>query len=227
VLVVADALTGRSCIVASHACGDAQADPWSPDGRTLALVVSSPHHGCNGPGLTQVAVTDAARGGMRRITPAPSTFVTWSSDGRQLLVQRSPRSSTDMTMALADPRTGRLRRVAACCSAFAGGSWSHDRRHFATRAVVRATHLQEVVVFDPRFVRDRRLGSASAFAWGPRADLLGVADDHGVRVLDAATGRQAASIPASTPYGLAVQSLAWSPDGRSLLMVASPAAGHD
>jgi hypothetical protein len=44
--VVLDPATGVRTVVAAHLCGEGIVDPWSPDGRSLALPISRPHAGC-------------------------------------------------------------------------------------------------------------------------------------------------------------------------------------
>jgi hypothetical protein len=227
-LVVRDPATGTQRVVASHLCGDAFVDPWSPDGRSLAVAVSPPHGGCNGHGGPEVAVVDAVAGHMRRMSELHTTPVTWNRDGSRLLIAVGGRDPSGSSR-LVDPRTGKgepvLRQVG---SLFPRGAWSQGRRFYAALTIHEAERSQAVVIVDGslRYIRQTVL-FGQQYAWAPRRQWLAVSEVRRIRVIDAVTGRTVATIPAHTPYGLAVESLRWDRSGRSLLAVAAPLLGHD
>jgi hypothetical protein len=221
-LVVFDPASGTRRVVASHLCGDALVEPWSPDGRLLAISVSPPRGGCNGKGGSEVAVADAARGGMRRIAELHTTPVTWSRDGSRLLIAARGGSR------LADPDNGKGPAVLPSLGSLsAPGGWSRGRRFYAALTRV-ASHAQAVAIVDGSLRRVRRtIIWGGEFAWAPQRQWLAVSEQERIRVLDAVTGRTVAVIPARTRYGFVVESLTWGQDGRSLIAVAAPSLGHD
>jgi Tol biopolymer transport system component len=227
-LVIFDPVRGTRRVVARHVCGDALVEPWSPDGRALALPVSPPRGGCNGHGGPEVAVADPAGGRMRRITHPRTTPVTWSRDGSGLLLAARDDSGPGSSR-LVDPRTGKGAAVLSPIeSLLAPGSWSKGRRFYAALAIYAADSAQSVVIVEGSLRRIRRtIVFGQQYAWSPRRQWLAVSEEKRIRVLDAETGRTVAVIPVQTLYGLGVQSLTWDPGGRSLLAVAAPSLGHD
>jgi Tol biopolymer transport system component len=223
-LVVFDPATRVRRVVASHVCGDALVDPWAPDGKSLAVAVSRPQTGCNGRGGTVVAVSDATRGRMRRITTPQTTPIAWSGDGSRLLIADRGADASR----LVDVRTGKGAFVFPAYGPLESGSWSNGRRYYAALAQDLARSEQTLVIADGAFRRIvKKLGYANLHTWAPRQQRLAVANQTSVRVLDAATGRTVATIPAQTPNGIVVQALAWDHNERSLTIVASPSLGHD
>lgn len=90
----------RQRVVASRAC-DYGSDPWSPDGSRLAVAVASPHTGCGGGHVSTTAIARPWSGAMRRISGTPAMPVTWTQDGRELLVLPQGGGAE-----LLDPQTG-------------------------------------------------------------------------------------------------------------------------
>jgi hypothetical protein len=224
-LVVFDPATGKRRVVASHVCGDALVDPWAPDGTTLAVAVSPPRTGCNGHGGVVVAVADATRGHMRRITTPQSAPIAWTRDGSRLLIGAQDAAGT-FTSHLIDPRTGEGSVAFPSYGRLVEGIWSHDRRFFAALAFTGTR--QVLVLADGSFAGPvEELGEVTRYAWAPRRQLLAIASFKDIRVLDALSGRIVATVPATTTYGLVVLSIAWNRGGRSLRIEASPALGRD
>jgi hypothetical protein len=220
-LVVIDPASGKRRVVASHVCGDALVDPWSPDGRTLAIPVSPPGGGCNGDGGSEVAVTDAVHGGMHRIAELHTTPVTWNRDGSRLLINGGSGSR------LVDPRTGKGQGGLPSVGSLPG-SWSKGRRFYATLGLLPGGNTSALLIVDGSLQHVRyTIAFGAVFAWSPTRQWLAVSDQQRVTVLDAVTGRTVATIPARSPYGLSVWSLTWDRDGNSVVAVAAPALGHD
>jgi WD40 repeat protein len=211
--------SNKERVVASHVCGDAfTVDPWSPDGRSLAIGVSPAGGGCGGHGGVQVAVWKSGK--LRRVGPLPSYVVTWSGDGSRLLVAARGGSL------LIDPRSGKGRKVLQSVQ-LGPGAWSRGRRAFASHATD-GSHREVVVLTDRDFRRVvRSVLWGTQFAWSPREQLVAVSDGTAIRVIDGRNGKDAAVIPVRAPNGFVAYSVAWSPDGRALTLVASPALGHD
>lgn len=85
-VVVVNTRTGaRRVLTATHLCRDALADPWSPDGRWLAVPVSAPGDGCSAYG-PEAAVVEVEQGRLRRVAGVHTTPVTWNRDGSRLLI---------------------------------------------------------------------------------------------------------------------------------------------
>jgi hypothetical protein len=225
-LVVFDPATSTRRVVASHVCGDALVDPWAPDGRSLAVAVSPPHTGCNGHGGSVVAVADAVRAQMRRITTPQTTPIAWTRDGTRLLI--AVRDSADATSRLIDPRTGKGHPVFPSYGSLANGAWSTTHRFFAGLSINLANRRQVLLVVNGALTRViESQAYPTLYAWAPRRQWLAIANHNSIRVLNALTGRFVATIPADTPNGLSLQSITWAHDGNALSIVASPSLGHD
>jgi hypothetical protein len=225
-LVVFDPATNTRRVVASHVCGDALVDPWAPNGQLLAVAVSPAHTGCNGHGGVVVAVSDARAGHMRRVTHPQSAPIAWTRDGSRLLIATQD-SKGAATLRLINPRTGKGRVAFSSYEPFVGGTWSPAHRFFAA-LTASAGHEQGLVIVDGPFTGPvKALGYAALYAWAPRRQLLAIATQTNIRVLNASTGRVLTTIPAHTPYGVAVQSLVWDYNERTLRIDAIPSLGHD
>jgi hypothetical protein len=163
---------------------------------------------------------------VRRLTGPNTSFVAWNADGSRILVSvLTPNTASFGTSRLVDPQTGEGRDVLPSTGALLGGSWSRGRPFYAAVSVDPVSRAQGVVIVDGSFGRVRRsVRFGSLYAWSPRAQVLAVATASDVRMIDAATGRVLAVIPAHTPRGLSVTALRWAPDGRSLLIAALPTA---
>jgi hypothetical protein len=228
-VIVLDPATGRSRVAASHVCGDLLPALWSPDGSLLAVAVSRPHSGCNGHDASSVVAIAKARGGpMRRISTQRSVPVTWTRDGSALLVAvyDPANGAAGGSSLLVDAKTGRARPVSGLLSTIGAGSWSAGRHFYAAFTIEAGRQALAILDGSLKHVV-RTVPFVTQFAWAPRMQWIAVATQDGVSVVSATTGRTLSTIPAVTPYGLSVQSLAWSPDGRSITMIAAPAAGHD
>jgi hypothetical protein len=228
-VVVLNPATGRRRIAARHVCGDALPALWSPNGRLLAVAVARPHSGCNGHDATSVVAIAKAEGGpMRRISTQRSVPVTWTRDGSALLVAvyDPTNGATGGSSLLVDPKTGRARPVSGLLNTIGTGTWSPARRFYAAFTIEQTD--QALAILDGALKHVvRTVPLVTQFAWAPERQWVAVATQGGVNVVSAATGRTVSTIPAVTPYGLSVQSLGWSADGRSIVMIAAPAAGHD
>jgi WD40 repeat protein len=220
-LVIFDPATGTRRVVASHLCGDNVVDPWSPDGRTLAIPVSPPHRGCNGHGGSVVAVAEPTRRGMRRIAKLGTTPVTWNRDGSRILIADRALGA----LRLIEPHSGK-EHAAPSLSPSIDGTWSKGRRLYAA-----LTPDQTVVILDGSLQHQLQVITfVQQYAWSPRRQWLAISEKGRIRILAADTGRTLTVIPARTPHGLSVQSLAWEPTGRALLALAQPEdapLGHD
>ena len=178
---------------------------WSPDGGRLAFwsgAAADPASGLQGYAW-QLAILDARSGSIERpITEGlpralePNGPIQWSADGRRLLVGVLADGSP--TVLVADPATGRFTRLGAPDTDTIVASWSPDGRRLAS-------------VAERRFANDWHLDIASADGADARSVPLQL--PSGFRLSGA-----------GAEGGLAMQMgfpLAWSPDGRRLLVTAS------
>jgi DNA-binding beta-propeller fold protein YncE len=233
-LVVLDPATGRRRRLASRIC-DTAVDPWSPDGTRLALAVSLPHLECRevAAAPTVIAVTRTWDGPLHRILGPrrlPWTeLLAWTRDGSGLLVTGGDRTQWPVT-AVIDLRTGNRRAAFPSYVSMGHGAWSSGRRFFVM-PTTDASSRASLLVVDSAF--RSRVGSftvgqqAYAYAWAPGHPWLAFASSSSVRVFDASTRRVIATIPVRAPFSFGVDSLTWSPDARSVTMVAEPGLGHD
>ena len=178
---------------------------WSPDGGRLAFwsgAAADPASGLQGYAW-QLAILDVRSGSIERpITEGlpralePNGPIQWSADGRRLLVGVLADGSP--TVLVADPATGRFTRLGAPDTDTIVASWSPDGRRLAS-------------VAERRFANDWHLDIASADGADARSVPLQL--PSGFRLSGA-----------GAEGGLAMQMgfpLAWSPDGRRLLVTAS------
>lgn len=182
---------------------------WSPDGGRLAFwsgAAADPASGLQGYAW-QLAILDARSGSIERpITEGlpralePNGPIQWSADGRRLLVGVLADGSPGVL--IADPATGRFTRLGATDTDTIVASWSPDGRRLAS-------------VAERRFANDWHLDIASADGADARSVPLEL--PSGFRLSGA-----------GAEGGLAMQMgfpLAWSPDGRRLLVTASSDRG--
>ena len=165
---------------------------------------------------------------MRRISTQRSIPVTWTRDGSALLVAvyDPANGATGGSSLLVDPKTGHARPVSGLLSTIGTGTWSEGRRFYAAFTIEQGR--QALAVLDGALKHVvRTVPFVTQFAWAPKKHWIAVVSQDGVSVVSVTTGRTVSTIPAVTPYGLSVQSLAWSADGHSITIIAAPAAGHD
>jgi hypothetical protein len=182
---------------------------WSPDGDRLAFwsgAAADPASNLQGYAW-QLAILDAGTGSierpMREGLPRalePNGPIQWSADGRRILAGVLADGSP--TVLVADPATGRFSRLGAPDTDTTVAAWSPDG-------------LRLAFVAAPRFTNDWRLYLAATDGADARAVPLELPPDVGLS-------------GAGALGGLAMQMgfpLAWSPDGRRILVTASSETG--
>lgn len=147
-VVVVNTRTGaRRVLAATHLCRDALADPWSPDGRWLAVPVSAPGDGCSAYG-PEAAVVEVEQGRLRRVAGVHTTPVTWNRDGSRLLIAVGS-SDPFGSSRLVDPRSTAGQAVLPSIGALlAPGAWAPGRRFYAALTRVLRSRSQAVAIVD-------------------------------------------------------------------------------
>lgn len=197
-------------------CGEVESAAWAPDGRRIALsvttiVVPTPYAGLH--------IVDTATGRDRQIAgPCMACDwqdLAWSPDGRRLAFVRSG----SIYLINADG-SGRRDLHTGTDSHDSSPSWSPDGKWIAYSTAV-AGHSSVSVIRVDGSARRLLVRRGSAPAWSPDGRVIAYRRGCGIRLVTAA-GRDATRPTTSNCQAMGVRgSPVWSPDGRELA-VAGP-----
>jgi WD40 repeat protein len=218
---ICDAATGRlertldnkEALGSTSLVRDPGSVAFSPDGRMLALAVSS-----SSPGSTIEIIDTNTASLLRRISAAGSPYLAFSPDSRQLAA-----TNDDQTVTLWDAATGKeVRRLG-------GGSWldifrkpSKDRIEVIAfsadgrkLAAVAGKSVMQFEVADGKLLSTAESDhSIKAVAFSPDGRMLATASSENIDIRDATTGASLHKLESHSGYGKLA--LTFSPDGRVL-----------
>lgn len=152
---------------------------WSPDGRSIAYYRSTPQGDA-------IFIMTSLGGGERKLTTAFSnrfgfgshTWLSWSPDGKWLVLSDKGSSEEPFSLFLVSPQTGERRRVTSPPGTIIGDcspAFSPDGKELAFVRVISAV-VGEVYIVSTQGGAEKRLtfdgAGISNLAWGPRGSEI-------------------------------------------------------
>jgi len=209
-IAFASLATGATHQITTSKAGDEGSAVWSPDGRAIAYTDSN---------VTGTFVTDLRSGVTREIVSKSSEPVSWSPDGKWMLINREIGDfKAQLWLARSD---GSGFRQVTDYVPLGGVSWRSDTRvEFAGVPNEDGNAPARLILIDLRtdkLTELAKLGYASAVAWSPDGRRLAYTANDVYTMNTDGTGRHPLGLPNLDPIDN--QQLAWSPDGQNLVAV--------